>query len=224
MIAASEIQWFAEGQIAYWQAYEPSVKVDLSCAAIRIGRGLVLIDPIPLAEPALAELTAHATPVAVVLTSGNHERAAAWYAQRFSIPVLAHRNAAPEFSLAVNAFLEPDTEVLEQIETLSGNSANQDTLTGTGTLRVVDLSGGAPGEIALVWSRCGGVLLFGDAIVNLESTGLIFLPDKYCTAPKALRAAVQTLSKVPASILTFAHGLPITQNAAERLATLCGEA
>ena len=55
MARAEEIQEVRPG-LYFWQAYEPSVKVDLSCCARQTARGLVFIDPIPLAKEALEEL------------------------------------------------------------------------------------------------------------------------------------------------------------------------
>src|SRR5437879_2705174 len=79
-----------------WQAYEKSVKTELTCCACRTARGLVFIDPIPLQKAAEEELLEIATPHGIILTSGNHARAAEEYRRRFSIPIYAHADAARE--------------------------------------------------------------------------------------------------------------------------------
>ena len=55
MARADEIHEVRHG-LYFWQAYEPAVKVELSCCACRTRRGLVFVDPIPLAKLALEEL------------------------------------------------------------------------------------------------------------------------------------------------------------------------
>jgi glyoxylase-like metal-dependent hydrolase (beta-lactamase superfamily II) len=84
----------------------------------------------------------------------------------------------------------------------------------------LQLPGGAPGETAFYWNENGGVIILGDAIINLEATGLILLPDKYCTNPKHLAQSLEKLTSLPVKTLTFAHGLPITEQAAGRLSSL----
>ncbi len=197
MPRADEFQLIADG-LFVWQAYDPAVKVDLSCCARRTARGLVFIDPIPLAAAALAELCARETPAAIVLTNGNHTRAAADYRQRFSIPILAHAVAVAELGLA------PDQEIADGETVLD-------------TFTAITLSGAAPGEIAL---HAEGVLHIGDALIHLPSTGFTPLPEKYCADARELRGALGKLLRFPFEVLTFAHGLPLLTHARQRLADL----
>lgn len=182
----------------FWQAYEPAVKCDLSCCARRIGGRLLFIDPIPLAEPALAELIASAPPAAIVLTNGNHARAAAAFRDRFSIPIFAHAAAAPELGLQIDAPLAEGTPVLD-------------------ALTVVALPGAVAGEIAL---HGGDVLHVGDALIHLDPTGFAVLPARYCTDARALRGSLGKLLPFEFELLTFAHGLPLISGARRRLAHL----
>lgn len=182
----------------FWQAYEPAVKVDLSCCARRTSRGLVLIDPIPLAKPALAELLDAGEPVAIVLTGGNHARAAEEYRQRFSIPIYAHVDASPELGLPIDHTLADGDTLLDE-------------------LTVITIPGSTPGEIAL---HAGDILHMGDALIHLPPLGFALLPDKYCADAKQLRVSVEKLLRIPFELLTFAHGLPIVARARHRLAQL----
>ena len=213
---AEEYQWVARGNndtgdagdaLACWQAYDPSVKVELTSTALLSGGRLVFIDPIPLAETALAELTAAGTPAGILLTNGNHERAASALAKRFEIPIFAAAEALPEFSpeLPARAFA-PSDHLFDLAAPIS-------------------LPGAAPGETAFYWPGCGGVLIFGDAVINLESTGLAFLPGRYCTNARLLhRSARERLAfPQPIGIVAFAHGTPIVTAARERLSALLGK-
>lgn len=186
-------------RIAFWQNYEPAVKCDLSCCAVRTARGLVFIDPISLAAPALEEFAAAASPVAVVLTNGNHARSAAQFRERFSIPILAHAEAVPALGIAVDRLIGESEILFDE-------------------LTVIDLPGAAPGEIALHFSA--GAMLMGDALIDLEPHGFSLLPEKYCADPAALRAGLQKLLRFEFEVLTFAHGFPLVRRARRRLATL----
>ncbi len=184
--------------LAVWQAYEPAVKCELSSCARRFGNELVFIDPIPLAKMALAELVAEATPVAIIVTNGNHARAAAEFRDRFSIPILAHAAAAAELGIAIDQSLA------------EGDSA-------LGRFTVVEIAGAPAGEIAL---HADGIAHLGDALINLDPLGFTTLPDKYCADPREMRRALGKLLRFDFELLTFAHGLPLVSQAKRRLEQL----
>jgi len=194
MACAEEFQTVRE-DLFFWQAYDASVKVDLSCCARQTSRGLVFIDPIRLADEALDELTARRRPAAIVLTNGNHERAARDFRERFQIPIYAHRDALAG---------------LGEVDLREGEALMDE-------LAVVELPGASPGEIAL---HGAGVLHVGDALIHLPPAGLGILPDKYCSDPKQLRHSLGKLLSFPFDALTFAHGLPLVTQARERLSQL----
>ena len=182
----------------FWQAYEPAVKCDLSSCARRFGNELVFIDPIPLAKDALDELTAAATPCAIVLTNGNHARAAAEFRDRFSIPILAHAAATAELGLAVD-------------QTLGDGDV------APGNLVVIEIAGAPPGEIAL---HAEGIAHVGDALIHLEPMGFSLLPEKYCADAREMRRALGKLLRFDFEVMTFAHGLPLISQARRRLENL----
>ena len=184
--------------VSCWQAYDPGVKCDLSSCAVRTVAGLLLIDPIPLAEPALSDLLASATPAAIILTNGNHARAAEAYRDRLGIPILASADAATELDLTPDSLLE-------------------DGGTTPGGLRVVRLPGAGPGEIGLLGD---GVLCIGDAIINLPPEGLRLLPAKYCADAALLPISLRKLLSAAFEVVTFAHGAPLVTQARQRLEAL----
>lgn len=181
-----------------WQAYEPAVKAELTSCARVTARGLVFIDPIPLAEEALDELAAAAPPAAIVLTNGNHARAANEFRARFSIPLHAHAEAAAALEIPVDHALADGDLVLD-------------------ALTVIALPGAGAGEIAL---HGGGALHVGDALIHLPPHGFAPLPDKYCADARELRRSLGKLLPFPFEVLTFAHGLPLVARARQRLAQL----
>jgi hypothetical protein len=184
--------------LAVWQAYEPAVKCELTSAARRFGNELIFVDPIPLAKPALAELAEQAKPIAIILTNGNHARAAAEFRKRFSIPILAHTSSAAELGLTIDQPL-----------------ADGDT--ALGRFSVLEISGAPPGEIAL---HAEGIAHVGDALIHLDPLGFATLPEKYCADAAEMRRALGKLLRFDFEVLTFAHGLPLVSHARRRLASL----
>ena len=182
----------------HWQGYEPAVKCDCSSTALVTAAGLIFIDPIPLADGALKDLVGESfsAPAAVVLTSGNHQRESLVLAKRIGIPVFAPDHAGDDI-IADQCFRSGDP--------VAG-------------MESIALPGFGPGETALLHE---GVLIFGDALINLEPEGLRLLPEKYREDKKLSLRSLEVLRKLKPQMLLFAHGHPITQNAASRLMSYC---
>ena len=185
----------------HWQGYEPEVKCDCSSTAIVTSAGLIFLDPIPLAEGALKDLVAESfsAPAAVVLTSGNHQRESLAVAKRFGIPVFASEDAGDDI-IANQRFLSGDP--------VAG-------------LESIALPGFGPGETAFLQE---GVLILGDALINLEPDGLRPLPEKDREDKKQSLRSLGNLKGLKPEFLFFAHGHPIVQNAFGRLAVSLTEA
>jgi hypothetical protein len=184
--------------VFFWQAYDPSVKCPLSSCAIGTAAGLILVDPIPLGEDALSELAGVGSPAAIVLTNGNHGRAAAAWRDRFGIPVLAPVDAGPDLGVTPDATLA------------DGEFA-------PGDLRVIALPGAGPGEIGLVGA---GVLCLGDAVINIAPEGLRLLPERYCSDARRLPISLRKLLSCEFDVVTFAHGTPLVAQARQLLEPL----
>lgn len=196
MRAADEIQQVTPS-LWHWQAYDPTVKTDLSCCAIATGGGLYFVDPIPLADEPLEELAARTRPAGVILTSANHERAAASYGRRFGIPLFAHADARAD----IDAAIEEGSRIGD-------------------ALRVMQIPGAADGEIALHSDADGGLLVLGDALINVEPLGFALLPEKYCADAALLPEGLRRLLDLKFRVMAFAHGTPIVSAAHERLSAL----
>jgi glyoxylase-like metal-dependent hydrolase (beta-lactamase superfamily II) len=188
----------------HWQGYEQEVKCDCSSSAIVTAAGLVFIDPVPLAADALKDLVAESfsAPSAVVLTNGNHQRESLSLGKKLGIPVFAPENAGAEI-IADHKFRAGET---------------------VGGLESIALPGFGPGETAFLHE---GVLIFGDALINLESSGkergLGLLPEKYRDDKKESLRSLVALKLLKPEVLLFAHGTPIVQVATARLRNLLSE-
>ena len=198
MNSASAFRWLhplKDGNgIACWEVYDPESKVDLHATALCMDGNLYFVDPVPLAGGALETLCEAGAPTGVILTNGNHQRATTEYVEAFSIPVMAHVGAAPELTVPVD-YLFGDGAML------------------MGELAVIALPGGAPGESTFYWEDLGGVLIVGDALINLSQTGLIPLPEKYCEDAAQLRQSLARLLPFRVETALFAHGFPLGPNA-----------
>jgi glyoxylase-like metal-dependent hydrolase (beta-lactamase superfamily II) len=200
MTSADEFQAVGD-KLYHWSVYEPAMKCDLNATALRVGSGLVIADPIPLAEPAWEELVAQAPLRAVVITNGNHAREAATFREKHQVPIVTAMATRKDLGE-----LRPDVVLLEN-ELLYG-------------LCAIPIPGATPGETAFYF-REGGVLVIGDAVINVDSEkGLQLLPDKYCDDPEQNRASLAKLLSLDFHTITFAHGAPVTTRAKEKWAAL----
>jgi hypothetical protein len=200
--SASDFAWVNEA-VAFWQEYDRASLTDLSCSAHRVQDGLYLIDPIRLAPEAATALVERAIPRGILLTNGNHGRAARLYAKQWQIPIFAPAHIEHELGFTPDGELKPGEVYWNQLE-------------------VFDLAGAGPGEVA-IYRRDMEILSIGDAFVHLPGFGFAMLPEKYCLDLQRLKAAARQLRDIPIRLLTFAHGYPVTMKAQERLRELLGD-
>ncbi|MEA3189364.1 MAG: hypothetical protein QOD99_3194 [Chthoniobacter sp.] len=200
MKAAEELQQIRK-DLWFWQAYDPAVKTELCSCALKLDAGLVFIDPIRLDAESMSVLETAAPPLAVMVTNGNHARAAQEFREKFSVPILAHADGVSGLELEVDQVLEDGAAVF-------------------GELAAVSLPGFGPGEIALYSARGRGALFLGDALINAGSHGLAPLPSKYCADARVASQSLQKLLQFDFELMTFAHGLPIVTAAKSRVQQL----
>jgi glyoxylase-like metal-dependent hydrolase (beta-lactamase superfamily II) len=195
-VPAAELQPLGRS-LFIWQAFDPKVKADLFSTAFLTQAGLLLVDPIPLAQTPLGELEQNGRIAGVIVTSANHIRAAAEFARRFSVSIFAHR----ESGIADNVAVDAGGRILDFVD-------------------VIAIDGAAPGEIALHSPFDKGTLIVGDALINLEPNGFSLLPKKYCSNQKEMRRSLRQLLTYRAERMLFAHGTPILAGAHARLQQL----
>lgn len=185
-----------------WQRYDQSVKAELFSTALTNNAGTSLIDPIDLPAETLASALGPRSVAAVFVTNANHARAAAAFSGRLSVPILAHAAAREELG---------DAAVREL--------ADGETHFG---VEIIELSGAAPGEIALYSPDGNGTVVIGDAVINFGSNGFALLPAKYCENSRLLPKSLRKLLNLKFDRMLFAHGTPIVSGAQAKLAALLG--
>src|SRR3981081_740004 len=196
MPTSDEFSWVTS-RLLFWQAYDSKCRSEVSCSAHILDKGLIFIDPIPLSDLAEKELLMLAKPFAVIITNGNHSRAADDYRRRYGIPIIANENASADLGNEIDRTVTDGEKIFDQFVAIT-------------------LPGAVSGEIA-VYREGEGVLSLGDVIVNLPGHGFTVLPDKYCQNPKMTRQSLKKLKTLAPKIITFSHGLPIVSKADTRL-------
>jgi len=196
---AEEFQALSD-TLYHWSVYDPAVKCEIGCAALKLASGWVVVDPVPLAEPAWDELLAVAPLRAVLLTNGNHVRDAVALKAKHKVPVVTAADTRRDISE-----LRPDVTLLPG-ELLYGITA-------------IAIPGATPGETA--FHSKSGVMMLGDAVIHTSAeAGLELLPDKYCTDAAQNRASLRKLLDYDFHTLTLAHGAPVVTHAKEKLCAL----
>jgi hypothetical protein len=186
--------------LTLWEMYDSRSKVDCYSSAVLLEQGWCVVDPVPLDGDLIHELLERAPIRKVVCTSCNHERDCLAFAREQSAGLFASPDAIAEFDWR-DARPLADGCVLED------------------EIVPVEFSGAAPGEFSIVFPSIRHAAI-GDAIINLSSTGLSFLPAKYCVDPKQLSVSLRKLLNYCPDTVSFAHGPPLVANAASRLETL----
>ena len=148
---------------------------------------VTLIDPLPIKEEALRELG----PVeAIVLTAGNHQRAA-WHLRRvFGAPVWAPQQA---YGLEDNA----------DVTYGAGDTV-------PGGLVAYHTPGPAIAMYTLWLERPRSVVFISDLLTHDEPGTPRFVDSQYQDEPARTRSSIQRiLDHLPVEVVCFAHGAPI---------------
>ena len=202
MPLAYEIEPVSPG-ISLWRHYDPSVKADLFSTALETASGTYLIDQIPLAPEALANLAGRAEVAGIIVTNENHERAAAQFSERFAVPIY--------LSAGLMSTIQLPSAVPVQDKSFPT------------ALTTIEIEGGPSGEIAIHSAAGDGAIVVGDALINFDPYGFALLPAKYCSNFKGMRRSLSKLLDHTFDRMLFAHGLPILAHARERLEQLLKE-
>lgn len=169
-----------------------------SAAIEEAPESLVVVNPLRLRQEELDRL---GQVVAILLTSSGHSRAAAHFRELSGAAVWAPMQARL-------AGIEPDETFTE------GNEL-------PGGLRVISLPGPSDSECAFYLDRGKGVVIVGDALMNVpEYGGLQILPEQYNPDPAKTRVSLRKLLGYKFETMLFGHGEPIREGARERLREL----
>jgi hypothetical protein len=169
--------------------------------------GSALFDPRVPEDGGLDEIARHGRPETILLSNRHHLRHAEAFAERFGIPIRAHRSGLHEFAGG-----GPDVLPFEFGDTPAP--------------RVLALEVGAltPEDTAFRIDAGAGALLFADAVIRDDAGALAYVPDALMGEDPAgvrreLTAALGALLDQDFDVLLFAHGAPVASGGKELLAT-----
>ena len=173
-----------------WSVSDERIGGYLSAAhAVRARDGVVLIDPLPLADEAFAGLGSVS---AVCLTTSVHQRSAWRLRQDLGVSVWM-----PKEAHAVDE--EPDERYSE------GDSL-------PGGLRPVFTPGAGTTQHSFLLDREGGILFTPDLFVHLPGEQLGFVPGEHMHDPEQARRTAKQLLDLDFAVLCSGHGLPVTDD------------
>jgi len=174
----------------HWRIHNARIGGAISSShAIDAGDGCVLIDPVRLADQALAALP----PVeAIALTATCHQRAAWHYRRELGVEVWLPEGARPGDE-------EPDRRYT------AGDLV-------AGALRALHTPGPEPAHHSFLWEPDPGVLFASDLFGNAGDGELRFVPAEYQDDFAETRRSVERLLDIPFGVLCLAHGAPIVDD------------
>jgi glyoxylase-like metal-dependent hydrolase (beta-lactamase superfamily II) len=174
----------------HWRINNSGIGGNVSSSHVLVtGGGCVLIDPVRLAEEALASMP---LPTAIVLTARCHQRAAWSYRREFGLEVWLPEDAAA-------ADEEPDRRY-----------ADGDVLPGG--LVAVRTPGPEWPHYSLLLEGDPGVVFCADLVMHDGDGTLHFVPPEFHEDPAETRRSVEKLLGLPFAILCFDHGAPIVDD------------
>jgi glyoxylase-like metal-dependent hydrolase (beta-lactamase superfamily II) len=185
---ASQVEEVVPG-VCHWRIHNSNIGGAVSSShAIVTGDGCVLIDPVRLADAALAELP---RPRAIVLTARCHQRAAWRYRDEFGAEVWLPEDATP-------ADQEPDRRYTDG-----------DTLPGG--LTALRTPGPEMPHYSFLLEADPGIVFCSD-LVSHDGASLRFISPQFHEDPAATRRSVEELLALPFEVLCFDHGTPLVDD------------
>ncbi len=186
-----------------WGGAYPDMPWNVNGYAIRLDDGAILVDPPPPADDDWPQLDALKPIKKIVVTNRDHDREAAQFHGRYHAPIVAGANEAGGFaSLMID-------ETVKEGDILPGG------------LRVMDLPGKSPGEIALYFDpfrnkisgELGGIVLLGDALVGHPAGNLRLVPSRKIDDAPQLRTSLRKLLTLDFEVLLLCDGQSILKDA-----------
>jgi hypothetical protein len=172
-----------------WSVDDERIGAVSSGHAVAGQDGVALVDPVGLADDALAALGPVA---AIVLTSGSHQRWAWRYRRELGVPL-----HAPALSQTLAE--EPD-----------GRYGDGDGLPGG--LTAVFAPGAGTTQHALLREEAPRVLFVPDLLTNYPGQDVALVPERYMHDPAEARRSLERLLELDFDVLCLSHGEPVVDD------------
>lgn len=182
--------------IHIWSIYNDDKGLFFNSYCVETKNGLAVIDPVDPGNDkdrnAVLDLGEIKT---IIITNRNHVRAAPWLAKATKAAVFMHAKEEPASELAVSDRVVEGDLILDE-------------------LRVIELPGKSPGEMALIREEDGGQLFIGDALIGRPAGSLSLLPEAKLDNPLRLKRSVRNLIDEQFDALLLADGASVLSEAA----------
>ena len=175
-----------------WSVFDADRRLDFNGHCVVNDEGCVLIDPPPMSEADLDQVSRLGPPGAIVITNRHHTRDAMTAAGRFHAPILLHDSDAKAIPAAVR---------------LGGVYRDADRLPA-GLLVVALKDQKSPGECALLCRKTNAMIV-GDALVGDPPGRLRLLPAEKYADPGRARDGIRRLLDFPFDALLVGDGASI---------------
>jgi glyoxylase-like metal-dependent hydrolase (beta-lactamase superfamily II) len=196
---AERVEEVAPG-VHFWQVHDDRINFLSAAHAVATDEGVVLVDPLPLAEDALRGLGEVA---AIVLSSGSHQRSSWRLRRELGVAVWA-----PALSRQIDE--DPDVRYGEG-----------DRLPGG--LTALFTPGAGTTQHTLVREEDPRIAIVSDLVVRAPGHEVQLVPDEYADDPAQARESVRKLLGVAFEVLCMGHGEPVTEDARGALGRALGE-
>jgi glyoxylase-like metal-dependent hydrolase (beta-lactamase superfamily II) len=189
---ASEVEEIVPG-VLRWAIHDERIDFLGAAYAVTTEDGVVMIDPLPLDDEALASV---GTVEAIVLTCGSHQRCAWRYRRELETKVYAP-------ALAKEIDEEPDTRY-----------SDGDTLPGS--LHAIFTPGAGTTQHTLLLDD-PKVAFVPDMLVETPEGRVAMLASRWMYDPEEARRSVEKLLELDFDVLCLAHGSAVTEGVKDAL-------
>ncbi len=187
--------------ILSWDWFSEPNGYDFHGTLVRQPEGNLCIDPVE-PDPDVLDRLAKEGVARILITNRNHVRAANQVRERTGARVAIHP-ADAEYARGQGLLIDDGLEAGQSV----------------GPFGIVAVPGKSPGVIAL-HDAARRLLIVGDALIGNPSGDLSLLRDRVLDDPPLLRRSVRGLLALDFDALLVGDGVPILQDARERLRAL----
>jgi uncharacterized cupin superfamily protein len=182
--------------VALWSRWQADRALFFNSWYVHGAAGAMLVDPLDADADVLAAIDARALD-AIVITNRDHERAAAFYAERYRAPVIAASPDADEMTVTVQRRVTAGDEICGW--------------------RVVPFDGlKTRGEFAL-FDPVTRAAIVGDAVWGAPAGALRLMPEEKLGDPALAALSLRRLLSLDVRHLLTGDGTPIYERAADAL-------
>ncbi len=187
-----------------WPWFSEPHGYDFNGTLLLNAEGNLCVDPVDPTEEVLDRLAKEGV-AQILITNRNHTRAANRVRERTGARVAIHP-ADAAYARDQGAAIDAEIEVGQR----------------AGPFTVVGVPGKSPGEIAL-HDPARRMLVVGDAVIGSPPGRLSLLRERVMDDPARLRTSVRSLLELDFDALMVGDGVPIREDAHERLRELVAD-